>query len=301
MALTSLDGTFVQVNDKLAEMLGYTVEELSALGVRGITHPDDIEVDIERGKELRAGEIDSYHREKRYLRKDGSVLWCELTVSLVTGYEGEPTHVVSHVQDITERKEANLLFEATFERSIVPKLIADDNRRIVDLNQSSADLLGVSHDEALRLTVDELFPDEPVAELWAVFMEAGALQAEVTLQRPDGATRRIEFTATANVRPGPPHRGRARPLAAEGARGAAAPGAEDGGGRPARRRRRARLQQPPHRDRRLQRVPDRAAAPIRGCGVTPRRSRRRPRARPRSPASCSRSAAGRCCSRGCST
>ena len=202
MALTSLDGTFVQVNDKLAEMLGYTVEELSGLGVRGITHPDDIDVDIEHGKELRAGEIESYNREKRYIRKDGSVLWCELTVSLVTGYEGEPTHVVSHVQDITERKEANLLFEATFERSIVPKVIADDNRRIVDLNQSGAELLGVSHDDALRLTVDELMPDEPIADLWATFMEVGALQAEVTLHRPDGGMRRIEFTATANVRPG---------------------------------------------------------------------------------------------------
>ena len=61
MALTALDGTFVQVNDKLAEMLGYTVDELSSLGVRGITHPDDIEVDVERGKQLRSGEIDSYH------------------------------------------------------------------------------------------------------------------------------------------------------------------------------------------------------------------------------------------------
>ena len=202
MALTALDGTFVQVNDKLAEMLGYTVDELSSLGVRGITHPDDIEVDVERGKQLRSGEIDSYQREKRYVRKDGSALWADLTVSLVAGHDGSPTHVVSHVQDITAQKEANLLFEATFERSVVPTLISDDERRIVALNRSAAELLGVSADEALGLTVDDLLPDEPVGDLWSTFMEIGALEAEVTLHRPDGSLRLIEFTATANVRPG---------------------------------------------------------------------------------------------------
>lgn len=202
MALTTLEGTFVQVNDSLAEMLGYTVDELSALGVRGITHPDDIELDIERGRQLLAGEIDSYRREKRYLRKDGSTLWAELTVSLVSGHDGEPTHIVSHVQDLTAQREANLLYEATFERSVVPKLIADDERRIVDLNRSGAELLGVSHEEALELTVDELIPGEPISDLWAGFLEIGALEAEVTLHRPDGTERRIDFTATANVRPG---------------------------------------------------------------------------------------------------
>ena len=202
MALTTLDGNFVQVNDRLADMLGYTVDELSVLGVRGITHPDDLGVDVERGRQLRNGEIDSYRREKRYLRKDGSVVWAELTVSLVAGYDGKPAHVVSHVQDITAQMEANLLFEATFECSVVPKLIADDNRRIVALNKSGAALLGVSHDEALNLTVDELLPDEPVADLWSAFMEIGALEADVSLQRPDGSVRLIEFTATANIRPG---------------------------------------------------------------------------------------------------
>jgi PAS domain S-box-containing protein len=202
MALTTLDGAFVQVNDRLAEMLGYTVDELSALGVQGITHPDDLAVDLEHSEQLRRGEIDSYRREKRYVRKNGSIFWAELTVSLVSGSDGEPTHVVSHIQDITAQKEANLLFEATFERSVVPKVIADDDRRIVDLNQSGAELLGVSHDEALKLTVDELLCDEPVADIWAAFLEVGALDAEVTLHRPDGTIRKIDFTATANVRPG---------------------------------------------------------------------------------------------------
>src|SRR5581483_8763182 len=90
MALTALDGTFVQVNERFAEMLGYTVEELQSSGVREITHPDDVQVDLDNARRLREGEIDSYEREKRYLRKDGSVMWGHLTVSVVRGYDGAP-------------------------------------------------------------------------------------------------------------------------------------------------------------------------------------------------------------------
>jgi two-component system cell cycle sensor histidine kinase/response regulator CckA len=202
MALTALDGTFVQVNDRLAELLGYTVDELTGLDVRRITHPDDFAVDLDRLEKLRSGEIDSHQREKRYLRKDGSIMWGDLSVSLVRTHDGVPAHVVSHIQDVTERKESTLLLEAIFERSVVPKLIADDARRLVDLNEAAAELLGVSRDAALGLRIDELVPDEPIDRLWPRFLKQGTMNAEVTLQRPGGGQRRIEFAATANVRPG---------------------------------------------------------------------------------------------------
>jgi PAS domain S-box-containing protein len=202
MALTSLDGSFVQVNDKLAELLGYETVELSKLNVRDVSHPEDVAVDIEYGREMAAGDRDSYQREKRYLRKDGTVLWADLTVSVVRGYDGTPTHVVSHVQDITAQREANLLFAATFARSVVPMIVADDERRLVDLNDAASELLGIPHDTAVGARVDDLLPDEDVADLWNGFMDDGTWEAEVSLQRPDGGERRIEFVATANVRPG---------------------------------------------------------------------------------------------------
>ena len=166
MALTALDGNFVQVNNRLAQMLGYEPVELSKLNVRDVTHPDDIDVDVLFVEDLRSGERDSYQREKRYVRKDGSLMWAELTVSLVRGYDGSPTHVVSHVQDITAQREANLLFAATFEHSVVPMIVADDERRLVDLNDAAAELLGVSHEQAAALRIDDLFGDEAVPELW---------------------------------------------------------------------------------------------------------------------------------------
>ena len=202
MALSGLDGTFVQVNDRLAQMLGYTVEEVTRLGVRGITHPADVAVDWERSEKLHSGEIDSYQQEKRYIRKDGSIVWADLTVSLARTYEGEPTHIVAHIQDITDRKQSALLFTAIFEDSVVPKFIADDERRLVDVNQAAAELLGVSREDALGLRLDDLMPDEPVAEMWPRFLEQGTVDAEVTMRRPGGGNRQIEFVATANVRPG---------------------------------------------------------------------------------------------------
>jgi PAS domain S-box-containing protein len=202
MALTTLEGNYVQVNDRLAQMLGYEPSELSTLNVRDVTHTDDIAIDLQSIEELRAGERDSYQRQKRYVRKDGTVLWGDLTVSLVRGYDGSPTHVVSHVQDITAQREANLLFEATFEHSVVPMLVADDERRLVDLNEAAAELLGVSHEEATKLRVEDLLGEEGVPELWRGFLRDGTWEAKVSLRRPDGGSRQIEFVATADVRPG---------------------------------------------------------------------------------------------------
>ncbi len=202
MSLAGLDGTFVQVNDRLAEMLGYAVEELMRLGLRGITHPEDFAIDAEQAAELHSGQIESYQREKCYLHKDGSIVWADLTVSLVRAYDGTPTYVLSHIQDITGQKESALLFTAVFESSVVPKLIADDRRRIVDVNEAAAELIGVPRAEALGLRLDDLLADEPVARMWPRFLAEGTIDAEVTLHRPGGGTRHIEFVATANVRPG---------------------------------------------------------------------------------------------------
>jgi two-component system cell cycle sensor histidine kinase/response regulator CckA len=202
MALTSLDGDYVQVNDRLAQMLGYEPSVLSTLNVDDVTHPEDKEMAAEVLKSLQSGDRETHQREKRYVRRDGSVFWADVTVSLVRGYDGAPTHVVLHVQDITAQREANLLFAATFEHSVVPMLVADDDRRLVDLNEAAAELLGVAHDAALGTQVDELLPGESIAERWKSFMHDGTWEAEASLERPDGGERRIEFVATANVRPG---------------------------------------------------------------------------------------------------
>jgi diguanylate cyclase (GGDEF)-like protein/PAS domain S-box-containing protein len=105
------NGRFVYVNPKFCAMLGYTRDELLQLSVRQISHPDDRFATDKGRAQLHAGEIDSFKLEKRYLRKDGTPLWVNLTIAAKRGAEGQPLHDVSIVEDISERREAQARIE----------------------------------------------------------------------------------------------------------------------------------------------------------------------------------------------
>jgi PAS domain S-box-containing protein len=104
MALVAPDGRFLQVNDSLCELVGYTSDELISRTFQDITHPDDLEADLEYVRQMLDGEIRAYQLEKRYVHKDGHIVWVLLSVSLVRAPDGTPVHFISQIQDITERK-----------------------------------------------------------------------------------------------------------------------------------------------------------------------------------------------------
>ena len=106
MALVGPDGTFLEVNPSLCELVGYTDTELVGSTFQQITHPDDLESDLVQVGLMLAGEISTYRMEKRYLHRDGHIVWILLSVSLVRDAEGEPVHFVSQIEDISERKRA---------------------------------------------------------------------------------------------------------------------------------------------------------------------------------------------------
>jgi PAS domain S-box-containing protein len=125
MAQVGLDGRFERVNQKLADIVGYTREELSRKSFQEITHPDDVESDMALRSKLMAGEISTHSMEKRYIRSDGSHVWINLTVALVRKPSGEPEHFISVMEDINRRKEA----EAEREQ-----LLAEVQRRAAELD-----------------------------------------------------------------------------------------------------------------------------------------------------------------------
>ena len=104
MAQVAPDGRWLRVNQRLCDIVGYPPQELLLCSFQDITHPDDLDADLGLVQRLLAGEIDCYTMEKRYLCKDGSLVWVDLTVSLVRGGSGAPAYFVSVVEDITERK-----------------------------------------------------------------------------------------------------------------------------------------------------------------------------------------------------
>ncbi|HEX9051812.1 MAG TPA: PAS domain S-box protein [Anaeromyxobacter sp.] len=104
VADVGLDGRWLRVNPRYRDILGYSEEELRGMTADALTHPDDVAPDRERSRRLRAGELDAYGIEKRYVRKDGTVAWVNLTASLVRDPAGRPSYYVAAAEDVAARK-----------------------------------------------------------------------------------------------------------------------------------------------------------------------------------------------------
>jgi PAS domain S-box-containing protein len=111
IAHVAADGRFLRINKRFCQMVGYSADEMLARTFQDITHPDDMEEDLEFVRRMLSGELQTYSMDKRYLRKDGRVTWVNLTVVLVRDDSGEPDYFISVVVDINERKEVQATLE----------------------------------------------------------------------------------------------------------------------------------------------------------------------------------------------
>jgi diguanylate cyclase (GGDEF)-like protein/PAS domain S-box-containing protein len=105
MALIAMDDRWLQVNDALCRITGYTADALKSTTLHAMTHPDDIDLDAQNLSQLLAGQIASYQVEKRYRHAWGHYVWVLVTASIVRGEDRGPLYVVTQVQDISDRKE----------------------------------------------------------------------------------------------------------------------------------------------------------------------------------------------------
>ncbi|MEE8392026.1 MAG: EAL domain-containing protein [Anaerolineae bacterium] len=117
MTLTAPDGRWLRVNQKLCDIVGYTRKELLGKTFHEITYPDDLETNLEHIRQVLAGETQTFSLEKRYIRKDDSLIWVDLTTSLVRGPSGEPKYFITVLEDVTRRKmaEEQLLYSAFYD------------------------------------------------------------------------------------------------------------------------------------------------------------------------------------------
>lgn len=139
MALVSPRGKFTQVNHAFCDIVGYRQEELLNLTTEAITHPDDIAKDLALIKQMETGEIRSYEIEKRYLHKDGRVVWVQNTVSISRETTDAQRQIIQQVQDITERKQLGQRLEHEARTDFLTSL---PNRRHF-LEQASQELTRV--------------------------------------------------------------------------------------------------------------------------------------------------------------
>jgi PAS domain S-box-containing protein len=133
--MVDFKGRFLRVNSAFCGLLGYTEDEIMTKTFSDITHPEDMEIGINRLKSLAAGEYDRTTFEKRYICKDGRVIHTIISPSLIRDADGSPRHCVALVQDITERKQA----EAELLRS--EKEASERSRFIESIVNLSPDIL----------------------------------------------------------------------------------------------------------------------------------------------------------------
>lgn len=152
MAMVSLEGKFLKVNQSLCDLVGYTEAELLSTDFQTITFAEDLEADVANVKAALAGDIQSYSMEKRYIHKDQKIVWGNLNVSLIKD-DGKPQFFVSQIMDITDVKQAQL---ALFY-----------NSKMIALGEMAG---GLAHEINNPLTIiglnassiDELFKDQDI-------------------------------------------------------------------------------------------------------------------------------------------
>jgi PAS domain S-box-containing protein len=200
IAHTALDGRWLRVNHKLCDILGYTREELLEKTFEEITYPDDLEPTLGYRRQLLAGEIGSFSMEKRYIRKDGSIVWGNLTASLGREPSGEPDYVIHVIEDITDRKrteeelkEASREIEDILERITDEFFALDREWRFTYINERG--LASIQRAKGESLTREDLLG----RTLWEVFPEIVDAPPYQELHRALHEQKRVEFEAYAPV------------------------------------------------------------------------------------------------------
>ncbi len=154
-----IDGRWLEVNQRMCEVVGYTREELQTLSFQDITHVEDRQANMQLVEQTLTGERDMYSQEQRFVRKDGANVWTKITASLVRGQSGVPAYFIQLVEDISEGKRSAELLRALSHR-----------------------LLG-AEDQVRRRIAKELH-DSTAQDLVAVMLNLGLLEDELAGRSP---------------------------------------------------------------------------------------------------------------------
>lgn len=149
MDIASLRGQLLQVNPALCQMLGYSETELLQMNYRDVTHPDDWEIDHVANQQILSRDVTNLSFEKRFIHRDGQIIWVLLTLALIRDGQDQPLYWVAQVQNITARKQiASALqqsesrFRAVFETATVGIAIVDLAGHILEVNEALCHICG---------------------------------------------------------------------------------------------------------------------------------------------------------------
>ncbi len=209
VAHVSTDGKFLRVNEKFCEIVGYSEEEMRKLTFQEITHPDDLNTDLEHVQQVLKGTRENYSMDKRYYRKDGSIIWINLAVSLVFDREGQVKYFVSVIKDISERKQSVEALRQSRDflehlTSAVPDAIFAvkmPERTIIWANDSF-NIMGYGDEEFVGQPTQKFFANPEEYEVLgnlqqeAISKGDSLIRSEFMVRRKDGSVFPAELMAT---------------------------------------------------------------------------------------------------------
>ncbi len=201
IAHQTLTEEWISVNQRYCDIIGYSREEIMKMRPEDFTHPDDVRAGRDFMRRTRDGELPSYSIEKRFIRKDGAVVWAYLTVSVVRSDRGEPLYLVGFIQDVTERRNAETsarkslsLLQATLESTADGILVVDLEGKIISYNQRVAEMWGIpselfasgDDERAIGVALEKLsHPEEFLAKVRELYQEPELASYDV-LELKDG-------------------------------------------------------------------------------------------------------------------
>lgn len=163
VAHVSPDGRWLRVNRKLCEILGYSEAELLQMTFQELTHPEDLPTDLVETEKVLSGELPTFSMEKRYIRKDKSIVWVNLTVSAARDSGGRLKHFISVVEDVTGRREAEEVrarLAAIVESSDDAIVSKNLNGIINSWNAGATRIFGFAAEEAVGQSITIIIPPE---------------------------------------------------------------------------------------------------------------------------------------------
>lgn len=197
------DDTIAKINSEFEKITGRTKKELNNLGWANITHPDDLEEDMDKFRKLQAGEIRNYSLEKRYIKPDGSVVWVYLVVAALAPINENIINHISLIQDITSQKAAgSALIESEKKyRSITENMSdvvwqMDLNLKTTYVSPSVEKLLGESIEEHMYRKMDEKFSAQTLHKIQSVFYEELEKEKDPQIDKNRSRTFEIEHYKT---------------------------------------------------------------------------------------------------------
>src|SRR5688572_3243212 len=201
IAHQTLAEDWISVNQRFCDIVGYSREEIMRMRAADFTHPDDIATSERLSRSARDGGVSGYNIEKRFIRKDGSVVWVHLTVSVVRSERGEPLYLVGFIQDVTERRNAETsarkslsLLQATLESTADGLLVVDLQGKIVSYNKRVTEMWGIppelfesgDDERAIGVALQKLsHPEEFLAKVRELYAEPEIASYDV-LELKDG-------------------------------------------------------------------------------------------------------------------